>query len=176
MKPTHLTRFVLIALSLATGSLSAATLNQTFMNDFEATSIYLWSDAPGNMSFVGAGFGADMSTWSVTSNTGAQLVLGGSTVAPGAGRFDLAMNYHTAPFTVQWAEVFFSGLVNVVRGSGTLTYQGAGWSNVDAFSHLADIPNRVIASSAVPLPSSVLLMLTSLLFVPLTKLRQRTAP
>ncbi len=174
MKLAELAKIGVIGLSMTAIKVDAATLNQTFANDFDTTSIYLWSDAPGNMSFAAVGFGSNMTTWSVQSNTGAQLVLAGSTVAPGAGRFNVTMNFTTTPFTMQWAEVFFSGGFNVVRGAGTLTYQSAGWSNANTFTHLADIPQQ-FGAAAVPLPSSLMLLLSSLLFVPLAKLRERRA-
>lgn len=158
------TKALLITLLLSAGSAGAATLNQTFMNDFETNAIYLWSTDASNMSLDGISFGANMGAWQATTHTPAKLVLSGPTIGPVAGRFDLLMNYKNLPFQLEWAEVFFDNANNAIRGYGTLTFDGGGWSNANVSSHVIDIPLH--PGAVVPLPSSLLLLVSIVLFVP----------
>lgn len=92
---------LLTALLLTTGSAGAATLEQTFMNDFETNAIYLWSLDASNMSLDGFSASADMGGWQADSISPAHMVLSGPTVAAGAGRFNLLMNYKSTPFSAR---------------------------------------------------------------------------
>ncbi len=165
---------LLIFVLLATGNAGAATLDQTFTNDFETNGIYLWSVDPSNMTLAGFSFGANMSGWKADSQSPAKLVLSGPTLGAAAGRFNLLMNYQNTPFKLEWAEVFFDNMSNAVRGYGTLTFNGSGWSNGNVATHLMDIPLHPVAA-ATPIPPSLLLMVSALALVPLQRLRRRAA-
>ena len=163
---------LLIFWLLATGNGSAATLNQTFTNDFETNAVYLWSVDPSNMTLAGLSFGASMSGWQADRQNPAKLVLRGPTVGAAAGSFNLLMSYRHTPFKLEWAEVFFDNVNNVVRGYGTLSFNGSGWSNANIATHLIDIPLHPVAA-ALPIPSSLLLMFSALALMPLQRLRRR---
>ncbi len=165
---------LLILISLGGAKTSAAELNQAFTNDFQTNAVYLWSTDPLNMTFDGVSFGTNMPAWHAALHTPARLVLSGPTIGAAAGSFNLVMNYKNTPFKLEWAEVFFDNTINVVRGYGTLTYNGSGWSNADVATHLIDIPLHA-NSAATPIPSSVLLMLSALALVPLQRLGLRRA-
>ncbi len=154
--------FVLTLLLSATGA-GAATLNQTFMNDFESNALYLWSLDASNMSLERFTAGANMAGWKMDESSPAHMVLSGPTVAAAAGRFNLLMNYKAAPFRLEWAEVFFEKGINVVRGFGTLTFNGNGWSNANVGTHVIDIPLHP-SVAATPLPGSALMMMSALAF------------
>lgn len=166
---------MLLSLLLAAAPVRAATLDQLFANDFDATGIYLWSMDPANMTFTSASFGANMNGWTVQSNTGDKLVMSGPSVAPGAGRFNVLMSYLSRPFQMEWAEVYFNNAVTTVRGVGTLTYGLSGWSNVDAFTHMAEFTVPAPATIATPVPASIVTMLSALALVSFTQTRRRAA-
>lgn len=136
---------LLIFLLLATGNAGAATLDQTFTNDFETNGIYLWSVDPSNMTLAGFSFGANMSGRKADSQSPAKLVLSGPPLGAAA-----------------------------VRGYGTLPFNGSGWSNGNVATHLMDIPLHPVAA-ATPIPSSLLLMVSALTLVPLQRLRRCAA-
>ena len=159
---------LLITMLLALGHAQAATLNQTFMNDFETNAVYLWSVDAANMHFDGFSLGSNMEAWQAEVSTPDKLVLRGPSVTAGAGRFNLLMNYQSTPFRLEWAEVFFDKVSNVVRGYGTLTFDGNGWSNTSVASHVIDIPLHP-AVAAMPLPASWLMMASALALVGLRK-------
>ncbi len=165
----------LLGTALTADPASAAFMNQSFLNEFDTTSIHFWSDDATKLAFDRVSFGQNMGAWSVESNTGDTLVLAGPVVAATRGRFSLRLDHDRQPFSMQWAEVFFDGAFNVIRGSGTLHYSGSAWTGSDLFTHALDIPNQFSSSAVVPLPSSVVLLLSSLLFVPLRGLRRRAA-
>ena len=165
-------RVLLLALLLTTGSVGAATLDQTFMNDFQDNAMYFWSGDPSNMTLDGFSAGANMNGWKVDVSTPARMVLSGPTVAASAGRFNLLMNFKSTPFQLEWAEVFFNNITNVVLGFGTLSFNGGGWSNANVATHLIDIPLHP-AVAAMPVPSSILLLMSALGLGTLTRVRQR---
>ncbi|HMM75234.1 MAG TPA: hypothetical protein PJ986_05980 [Gammaproteobacteria bacterium] len=163
----------LLALSLSAPMALAATLNQTFMNDFTSNALYLWSDVPAELQLGAVAFGSGMQGWSVQSASAAALVLTGPTVAAGQGRFTLRLDYLSRPFSLQWAEVFFDSGINRILGAGTLSYSASGWANANAFTHAADIPHQFAAPASVPLPPSAVLLSSALLFLPLRRLQRR---
>ncbi len=175
MKIAKLLVCSLFGLALTVSHASAERLDQTFANDFNTSSIYLWADDPLNLEFDRVRFGQNMGDWTVQSNSGEALVLAGTTVAAGAGRFSLRLDYVTRPFSLQWAEVFFDSGLNVIQGAGTLRYSGSAWTASNVFTRGADMPNQFASSSAVPLPGSIVLLLSSLLCMPLRSLHRWAA-
>lgn len=165
-------RALLITLLLTTSSAGAATLKQTFMNDFETNAVYLWSLDTSNMSLDGFSASADLGGWKADISSPARMVLSGATVAAGAGHFNLLMNYKTTPLRLEWAEVLFDRVGTVVKGYGALGFNGNGWSNSNVATHLIDIPLHPRAA-AMPLPSSVLMMLSALALITVKGLRKR---
>ncbi len=164
---------VLLALLLGALPLQAAKLNQTFANDFDTNSIYLWSADAGNMSFLEANPGKGMDGWSITTLTPAKLVMAGPTVDAGRGRFKVLLNYLDRSFRMEWAEVYFANAIPTVRGAGTLTYGKGGWSNDDSFSHMAEFQLSNVKSAATPLPSSAVMLLSALALGGLARYRRR---
>lgn len=160
-----------LTLMLTTASAGAATLSQTFMNDFESNALYLWSVDASNMSLDGFSLGANMDAWKAEVSTPDHLLLRGPTIAAAAGRFNLLMNYKSTPFRLEWAEVFFDNVSNVVRGYGTLSFDGNGWSNTGVASHVIDIPLHPNIA-ATPLPTSWLMMFSALLLVTVPRMRK----
>ena len=132
----------------------AATYTQQFTNDYATNSIYFWSSDVSNMSFGSTTFSGATSAWTVTSNTGAMLEIGGGTVAPATGLFNLQFNYQSTPFAFEWAELYFNGSNNTLLGAGTLSWNGSNWSGNSAFTHLSAIN----PSAPVPVPASFLLL------------------
>ena len=163
---------LLLTLLLTAGSAAAAILEQTFMNDFETNAIHLWSLDSSNMRLDGFSASADMRGWKADVSSPAHMVLSGPPVAAGAGRFNLLMNYKAAPFRLEWAEVLFNSVGTVVKGYGTLSFNGNGWSNSNAATHLIDMPLHPRAA-AMPLPSSLLMMLSALALITVKGLRKR---
>lgn len=160
-----------VCLAVATGNVNAKALTEDFANAFDVTSIFLWSDDPSNMTLNKASFTAGMTGWQTTLATGAALVLSGPAIDSGDGRFSVKFKFRKQPFKLQWAEVLFDGTYNQVMGSGTLQRRGPDWLASSTFTHLGDIPNL----APVPLPSSIALLLSALVFVPMSKLRRRAA-
>lgn len=159
----------LLACTLVGANAQAASLNQSFSNDFDTNAIYLWSDDPSNMQFEQVRFSAAMAGWNLDVDSASALVLSGPAAAAGAGRFTVKMDYQVKPFSMQWAEVFFDSGINRILGGGTLTYRNGGWSGSDVFTRAGDIPHQFSAQSAVPLPPSIVLLLSALAFFPLRR-------
>ena len=126
------------------------------------------------MTLAGFSYGASMSGWKGDLQNPAKLVLSGPTVGAAAGSFNLLMNYKHTPFKLEWAEVFFDNISNVVRGYGTLSFNGSGWSNANIATHVIDIPLHPVAA-ALPISSSLVLMFSALALLPLQHLRRRAA-
>jgi hypothetical protein len=158
------------ALTLANAG--AATLNQTFMNDYATNALYFWADDAANLQFAQVSFGTGMTAWSVQQNGGDALVLAGPTVDARAGRFTVRFDYTTRPFSFQWAEVFFDSGLNRILGGGTLTYTTGGWVSSDVFTRAAAVPHPFAAQASVPLPQPALLLVSALLLLPLRQLRR----
>ncbi len=166
-------------------NVQAGTVDVTFTNDFGSLSspvneIFLWMD-PGAASLSINRFAGSMRAWtSLTLVTNQSFKLSGPSVtAPNTGSFTARFNFSgpvpRAPsFSFQWAEVFFDGALRHVAGSGTVSYSGGAtnsFTGSPTFTHLnsTDIPNL----AAVPLPSSIVLLLSTLVFAPLAKIERR---
>ncbi|MGE3772360.1 MAG: hypothetical protein AB7I32_05505 [Gammaproteobacteria bacterium] len=173
MKPLVRLAATLLTLSLSATTAVAATLDQTFMNDFTSNALYLWSDEPAKLQLGAVSFGSNMQAWSVQSASAAALVLGGPAVAAGQGRFSIRFDYVSRPFSLQWAEVFFDGGLNHILGAGTLSYSTSGWAGTNVFTHAADIPQQFTAQTSVPLPPSAVLLSSALVLLPLRRLHGR---
>jgi hypothetical protein len=163
----------------------AANLDVTFTNDFGSLSnpvneIFLWMD-PGAATLSIRGFAGSMRSWTSQTVVPSQAfrLSGLDVTAPSTGSFTARFNFsgpvRNAPsFSFQWAEVFFDGTLRHVAGSGSLSYSGSAsgtYTPSAAFTHLnsTDIPNL----APVPLPSSVVLLLSTLVFAPLAKIERR---
>ena len=138
-------------------------------NDYQDTGLYFWADGAGAVSFDKFTLQTPaLSGWKASVNDGTQLFLSGPVVAPGAGRVRLRLNYSTTPFSFQWAEVYFDGTKNLLRSGGTLTWERVGsslqWVASSTFTHLEDLNPGLVSpkAAAVPLPASVLFMLSGL--------------
>jgi hypothetical protein len=132
-----------------------------------------------NPTFGGAAGGG---TWLTDTRTSTMLKIIGPTVASGTGLFNVNFDYPapTTPvpaFSFQWAEVFYSTVGNTrsLLGSGTLSFSNGQFTGSGAFTHFSDIAGTAFAGAPVPLPSSVVLLLSALVFVPGAKNRRAQA-
>ena len=165
------------ALSLAgiTVQTSAATTSTTFQNDFAATSIFLWAESV-NVAFTLPSlttptplkFVTGMNGWTIATLAPSKIQLNGPQIAPQAGKFKVSFTFSTSrKFDIQWAEVLFNGTTTVLQGAGGLTYDNLTpghvvWSdNHHPFTHMNEL-----GLTAVPLPGSLVLLLSALVFVP----------
>ena len=154
MKIQRFAAIVAVVFGFASHDASASTLQQTFTNDYASNAIYLFADNPVNLSFTSATFSGGASGWSLTVNTGDELAMSGTVLTPGSGLFNVTFNYTSLPFSFQWAEVLTGTTTNTVLGSGTLNWNGSGWSTNSAFTHLSAIN----PASPVPVPAPIWLL------------------
>jgi len=172
----------LLGLSL---NAQAAHVEVTFANDFGSLSnpvneVFLWMDTSA-VSLTIRNFRGSMSGWATDTITAGQTLRlhGPNVTAPFSGTFTARFSFSgpasRAPsFSLQWAEVFFDGTYRHVAGAGTVSYSGGNrgtYTPSPTFTHLnsTDIPNL----APVPLPSSVVLLLSTLVFAPLAKIERR---
>lgn len=163
---TTLRTLTLLATVALAPAVQAKTLVQQFTNDYDANAIYLFAADPAALDFERITFPGVRSGWTVTMNTGDEVTMRGPRTAPGELRFNATMNYVTKPFSIEWAEVFFGTVGNRVLGTGTLTWNG-GWTATNGFTHFA----ALAADGVVPLPPSVVMLLSACGLLPLMRRR-----
>lgn len=154
MKIQRLLGLVAVLSAFACGNAGAATLNQSFHNDFASNAIYLFSDNAANLNFSNVTLGGAASGWSIDTLNGQELSMSGATLSPGTGNFTVTLSYQSLPFSFQWAEVLAGGATNVVLGSGTLNWNGSSWSANNAFTHLGALN----PAAPVPIPAPIWLL------------------
>ena len=154
MKIQRLIAWTALVFGLACARAEATTLSQVFINDYASNAVYLFSDDAANLTFTKMKFGGDAAGWSVTSNTGDELVLGGPVLTPNGGLFTLTMKYTSLPFSYQWAEVLTGSPLNSILDAGTLKWDGHVWTASDTFTHFSAIN----PGAPVPVPSSAWLL------------------
>lgn len=173
MNAAKISTLVVTLLMAAAMSAHGATLSQAFRNDFLSNQIWLWADDPVNVDFTGHSFDTPtLADWVATLDDGDRLFMGSSSntpVAPLAGTFTVDFDYSTPTFRFQWAEIFFDGRSNNLLGSGTAMWNGRRWTGSNRFTHLAEVIAPVPA--AVPLPSSIMLLTSSVIFMSVGRLR-----
>ena len=165
-----------LAAMLATFSgVAHATIgNVTFFNDVELNHGFLFSEDPVNLEFLNLTFGARMNTWNVELLTPSTVVFSGPTVQPFRGLLKLQFDYQVPPVSFQWAEVLFQNDVVQINASGSAIFdpsqRGRQWSTSNAFSaaNTAFVTNY-LAPAPVPLPNSVVLMLSAIGFMSFTR-------
>ena len=177
MNAIHVTvsRCVLtLLLMIGTGAAAAATYSGAFLNDVEMNNAFLFSDDVNELEFLDVSFERAMSAWNVDIQTPAQLVFSGPTVQPLRGLLRLSFEYKVRQVSFQWAEVLFDGVNYAIQQSGTLHFDstqpsGAQWSGTNVFSsanaQYIDTYFNLPAATAVPLPNSVVLMLSAVAFI-----------
>ncbi|MBI5616159.1 MAG: hypothetical protein HY943_07720 [Gammaproteobacteria bacterium] len=147
-------------------------------NDQAVTGLYFWADGS-NLSIAQYTIQTPtaLAGWSASEDDGTRLFLSGPSVAANAGKVRLRLSYDSVPFSFQWAELFFDGTKNQLRAAGTLSWQRVGtrlqWVTSDTFTHLADLNPGLLKAAPVPVPAAAFLLLSGLVFAPLT--RRRTA-
>ncbi len=156
------TAITLLILLIGLGAdVTAATHSQPFRNDYDTNRIWLWAVEP-TTQFTNLTFdNAPVSNWLATVNSGDRLFFesdDGSTIAPSAGLFTVDFGYTTPTFSIEWAEIFWDGATNGLLGSGTLTWNGSGWSGSSVFTHAGEL-----ATAPVPLPASFTFLISGVL-------------
>ena len=138
---------------------------------------FFFSDDVAALQFTNLRFGGQMNTWINDVLTPAEIVYTGPNVLPGQGRLQLTFDYQLPQVSFQWATVLFDGVNYAIQGSGTFmfdsTQQGINaWSSTTAFSgintQLIDNYFNNSGAAAVPLPNSVVLMLSAMAFAGFT--------
>ena len=163
-----------LVLMIGASGAAAATYTGGFFNDVEMNYGFLFSDEVNELEFLSLSFGRDMSTWNLDVQTPVQLVFSGPTVQPFRGLMNLSFEYKVRQVSSQWAEVLFDGVNYTIQQSGTASYdstqrRGRQWSGSSMFSSAnANAINAYFnapSTSAVPLPNSVILMLSAVAFM-----------
>jgi len=154
---------------------TASTMSVSFNNSNDVTSIFLWADSP-NVTFsspTSITFVSGMAGWNVATQLPTKVHIAGPEINAGAGKFRVSLTY-SAPrkFDLQWAEVLSTGATTLLQDAGGLTFDGVtpghfGWHENDhLFTHLDELGlTSNLKLAAVPLPSSVLLLLPALMIV-----------
>ncbi len=184
-------RIIATALLGTTVTVTAGNLDRVFDTDFgtlaaPTNEIFLWDNAGGaTLASIRARTGSLTAAngWSVAAFTpaGSGFKLSGPGILANTGTYTIRFNFPRATppvFSFQWAEVFWDGTFRHVLGSGSTAFSGGAtgsFSSSTTFTHMADIPNLAPPPAPVPLPSSIVLLLSTLLFAPTAKLRQRKA-
>ena len=169
-----------LALMLMGGALAAPAATQTvrFSNTNEMNYGFFFSDDVAALQFTNLRFGGQMNTWINDVLTPAEIVYSGPTVLPGRGRLQLTFDYQLPQVSFQWATVLFDGVNYAIQGSGTFTFDSTqaprnAWSGTGAFSAvntlLIDDYFNNPGAAAVPLPNSVVLMLSAMAFAGFTR-------
>ena len=174
-----LVRYIL-ALMLMGGALAthAATQSIRFSNTNEVNYGFFFSDDVAELQFTSLRFGGQMNTWNNDVLTPAEIVYSGPTVLPGRRRLQLTFDYQLPQVSFQWATVLFDGVNHAIQGSSTFTFDSTqrprnAWSSTAAFSAantlLIDNYFNNPGAAAVPLPNSVVLMLSAMAFAGFTR-------
>ncbi|MCZ6665612.1 MAG: hypothetical protein O7B81_09925, partial [Gammaproteobacteria bacterium] len=130
------------------------------------------------LQFTNLGFGGQMNTWINNVLTSAEIVYSGPTVLPPQGQLRLTFDYQVRQVSFQWATVLFDGVNYAIQGSGTFMFDSTqrgsnAWSSTTAFSaintSLIDNYFNNPGAAAVPLPNSVVLMLSAMAFAGFTR-------
>jgi hypothetical protein len=165
---------VALILMMGAGTAGAATFSGAFLNEAEINYGFLFSDDVNELEFLDLTFGRDMSTWNLDVQTPTQYVFSGPTVQPFRGLMQLSFEYKVPQVSFQWAEVLFDGVDYAIQKSGTASFDStqprrSQWSGSTVFSSanagLVDDFFSAPAASAVPLPNSVVLMLSAVAFM-----------
>ncbi len=159
--------------ALAPLSGHALVTTQRYQNDTDLTNLFLWSDNPQNMSFLGADLSdKKLAGWTVALNTGSFAVLEGPEVKKSLGKFDIEFDYKIAPFTLQFAEVLYNATTGNIGISheGQLEFNGKKLGKPVAraltSAQITDVNSYFVQGGAVvPVPNSVLLMISAIGFL-----------
>jgi len=155
---------ILLAAACSAGAAQAATQTVSLMTTSEANAIYLFADNAGTRLAAPRFLNAPMSDWRAFANTGTELFLAGSTVLPGLphrGRYAVEVSYEEE-IAFQWAEVLWDAGTPDIKRALRLTWRAdRGWRLSGEFTRGGEILDPAL--SAVPLPSSVLLLGSALL-------------
>ena len=155
----------------------AGTETNDFRNQSSMNYGFLFADPSGDMTFTNLTFKNDFAGWTLEPLSASLAIYHGpAVVAPNAGRIRLTFDYVAPAVVLQWAEVMFD--------SGTMTYDttasgsamfdsslngAAQWAASNVFSGangiIIDDYFNAMGASAVPLPSSVVLLLSAAAFL-----------
>jgi hypothetical protein len=170
----------LLALLLILGSFAAhaATESVQFSNDAEMNYGFYFSDDVTELQFVDLRLRGQMNSWNVDVLTAEAIVFSGPTVLPPRGRMRLTFDYQVPQVSFQYATALFDGANYTIQTSGTFMFDSTksgsnAWSKSNAFSNLNTlyVENYFnnLGGAAVPLPNSVVLLLSAIAFVGFTR-------
>lgn len=163
-----------LALVACASNVTAAVKTQDFLNDTNTNYIFMFTDNS-NIEFSNISFDANKGfvDWTVESLTPSLAVIAGPETAARDGLFSLTFNYFRRSVSFQWAEVLFDAGTHtyVTQDAGTARYNSRSdrWGGNSSFSavNAGFVQNYFdnLPPAAVPLPSSVVLMLSAAAFI-----------
>ena len=154
----------------------AAVVTQTYKNATEITNLFLWSEDPADMTFVDVDLSdKKLAGWTIPVTFADRLVLDGPQVKKGkkAAKFNIEFDYSAAPFKFQFAEVLFDDATATwaLQKTGSIEFKGGKLGKSQAYTlsaaqlgHINDYFS-VPAPAAVPIPRSMLLMVSAVAFL-----------
>ncbi|MGR8921954.1 MAG: hypothetical protein ACU85V_20250 [Gammaproteobacteria bacterium] len=175
----HPATALLLALGLLVTSHAtvAASASTDFVNSERSNFIFLFAVDQGgvpSIEFTGLELENDFSDWQVNTLIPNLAIFSDpalETSAPGAGRFTLDFDHPRRTARFEWAEVVFDSVDYVVQGAGAAQYNGNSgrWNFPSAFSAanstFIDSFFTSLPAATVPLPNSVVLMLSAVAFM-----------
>ena len=182
-KITWLAALLLVAPLAANG----ITVTERFTNGNDITHLFFWAEGPvPDMNFVGVDLGnpttdPKLNGW-VSSPTPSpfpantfSLVLAGPEIKNNLGKFDIDFNHTNATFTFHFAEVLYDGVgafdeTTHIQETGSIFYDGKKLINPTAYAlstgEMLDVTTYFASgATAVPIPSSVVLMMSAVGFM-----------
>ncbi len=152
-----------------------ATVNGTYMNGTIITQLFLWSaNAPLDVTFTivdPSDPSSDIPAgWNVVlPMPNDRLVVQGSGLTAG-GDFDITFDYPGSTFRFEFAEVLYDSVNDIVtiQGTGKVHYNGKKFTGTPytlSAAQITDINNHMATVAAVPIPSSVVLMMSAIGFM-----------
>lgn len=163
---------ICVLVTLAPLCSQAAIVTERYKNSTAITDLFLWSDDPTVMTFAGVDLSdKKLAGWSGL-NFGDRMVIEGPEIKKNKGKFDIDFDYTVAPFTLQYAEVMYDAVTSIwtVEATGQLEYNGKKLKKPTA-NPLSALQSSQIkahfapAAAVVPIPSSVVLMLSAIAFM-----------
>jgi hypothetical protein len=168
-------------LIVASSFAQAATDSVSWTNVGDTNYIFLFAETPFGLeplTFDNVSFSAASSGWTLNELQPVTAIFSGAEVAAGSGGFTLDFSYWWNNTAIQWAEVLFDAgdysytIENSGRAAHNVPWFGGGaasWSYTNAFSgaNQAAIGDYFasVSPAAVPVPSSVVLMLSAAAFM-----------
>jgi hypothetical protein len=179
MKSTHRTLIlgVLLLSSLVPFAAAAESVSGRYKNDADITHLFLWSDDLSDMTIANADLSdKKLSGWTIENLSKSLVLVHGPEVKKSTGKFAIDFNVSVAPFRYTFAEVLYNAIGNIVslQAAGSVTYDGKKFLKpVDGLlsaQQAFDVRTYFSpAAAVVPVPNSVILMMSALGFMGIVK-------